>query len=512
MKILTGTQHAELDRYTIENEPIESIELMERASQAIALEIMSRWGKQRIVYVFAGAGNNGGDGLAVARLLYKEGYRVAVYLFNVKGHLSPDCSTNRDRLVELQSAENSAERLVFKEIIQGFDFPKINANDIIIDALFGTGLKSPLSGGFAVVARKINGTHAHIVSIDIPSGLMCENNAFTDRSVVIHAELTLSVQLPKLAFLMADNETCVGEWKTIDIGLSEEGIAQANTPYSIIEENEVRELLHKRPAFAHKGTMGHALLVAGSHGMAGAAILAAKSCLRSGVGKLSVHTCSSANNILQISVPEAVLLLDKNSRNISETLDISRFQSIGIGPGIGRDNATAEAVQSYLAVADEPLVVDADALNILGDHREWMGHLPSGSILTPHVKELENITGICANSYERLTQASELAVSYHIYVILKGHYTAICTPQGRVLFCPKGNPGMATPGSGDVLTGILTGLLAQGYPPSEATILGVWLHASAGDLAAEELGEEFMLASDIITHLSGAWRRLKIED
>lgn len=509
MKILIGTQHATLDKFTIENEPVASIDLMERAAHALTTEIMARWDKQRTIFVFSGAGNNGGDGLAVARLLFEQGYRLAVYLFNVKGQLSEDCEINRDRLLALLEKPEADERLVIKEITQGFDFPQIKSSDVVVDALFGTGLKKPLSGGFAVVARKINSVHAHVVSIDVPSGLMCEDNSFTDRAEVVHAELTLTIQLPKLAFLMADNERCVGEWKTLDIGLSAEGIEQADTPYSLIEKSEVQAMLRPRPIFAHKGTMGHALLVAGSYGMAGASILSAKACLRSGVGKLTLHTSASNQNILQTSVPEAVLSLDKNSRCISESIDTSHYQAIGIGPGLGQDDATAEALQSYLAVADDPMVIDADALNLLADHREWMGHLPVGSILTPHAKELDRLTRCSATPYERLSNATNLAVQYHVYVILKGHYTAICTPQGRVRFCPRGNAGMATPGSGDVLTGILAGLLAQGYAPSETAILGTWLHATAGDLAAEALGQEFMLASDIITHLSGAWKELK---
>lgn len=509
MKILTGTQHKELDLYTIENEPIDSIDLMERASRAIAAEIMRRWDKQRTVFVFAGAGNNGGDGLAVARLLFHQGYRVAVFLFNIKGKLSVDCEINRDRLLEILEEETAHERLVLKEITQGFDFPKVHQQDIVVDALFGTGMRGPLSGGFAVVVRKINSLHAHVVSIDVPSGLMCEDNSFTDRNTVIHAELTLTMQLPKLAFLMADNETCVGEWKTLDIRLSPEGMTKANTPYTLIERQDVRDMLRTRSVFAHKGNLGHALLVAGCYGMAGAAILSCQGCLRSGTGKLTLHTGAANNTIIQISVPEVVMWPDRNNRCISDTPDISPYATIGLGPGIGKDPATVHAVHEYLALADMPMVVDADALNILGEHREWMGHLPSGSILTPHVKELERMTGSCTSSYERLMRATELALQYHVYVILKGHYTAICTPQGRVFFCPRGNAGMATPGSGDVLTGILTGLLAQGYAPSEAAILGVWLHASAGDLAAHDLSEESMLASDIVTHLGKAFQELR---
>lgn len=509
MKILTGTQHAELDRYTIEHEPIESIDLMERASVAVADEIVARWDNRRTVFVFAGAGNNGGDGLAVARLLVGQGYRVAVYLFNVKGTLSEDCEINRDRLLEMLEDEDTSKRLVLKEIQQGFDFPHVRTQDVIVDALFGTGLRSPLSGGFAVVARKINTSHAHVVSIDIPSGLMCEDNSYIDRNTAVHAELTLTIGLPKLAFLLPENETCVGEWKVLDIGLSEEGIEKANTPLEMMELAEVRELLHKRSSFAHKGTMGHALLVAGSYGMAGASILASKACLRSGIGKLTLHTCAANNNIIQISVPEAIIRPDKNGRHICEAIDQERYQAIGIGPGIGKEEETAMALKQYIALASDPVVLDADALNILASHKEWMSHIPTGSILTPHVKELEGLIGAQANSYERLVGAIDLATKCHIYVIVKGHYTAICTPHGRVLFCPRGNAGMATPGSGDVLTGILTGLLAQGYTPCEAAMLGVWLHATAGDAAASELTEECMLASDIVKHLAVAYKELK---
>lgn len=509
MKILTGTQHRELDLYTIEHEPIDSIDLMERASVAVANEVMKRWNNQRTVFVFAGSGNNGGDGLAVARLMVEQGYRVAVYLFNVKGRLSEDCEENRNRLQEMLEDEETSRRLVLKEITQGFDFPKVRTKDIVIDALFGTGLQGPLNGGFAVVVHKINATHAHVVSIDVPSGLMCENNYLTQRNSVVHAELTLTIGLPKLAFLFPENEIAVGEWKVLDIGLSAEGIEKANSPYSILEISDLQEILHERSRFAHKGTMGHALLVAGSYGMAGASILACKACLRSGIGKLTLHTCAANNTILQISVPEAVLMPDKNGRCISEPVDMHSFHAVGIGPGLGREEKAVRAMQQYLNLATDPLIVDADALGILGEHREWLNNLPTGSILTPHVKELEGIVGSCANSYERLQAAIDLATRGHIYVILKGHYTAICTPQGRVLFCPRGNAGMATAGSGDVLTGILTGLFAQGYTPGETATLGVWLHAAAGDHAAAEMGEECMLAGDIVTHLKDAFKELR---
>lgn len=488
----------------MEHEPIASIDLMERASKAVAREVMSRWDRGHSVFVFAGAGNNGGDGLAVARLLNRQGYRVAVYLFNIKGKLSEDCEANWVRLQEMQGIE-------LHEITQGFDFPAIRTSDVVVDALFGTGLRTPLSGGFAAVARKINLLHAHVVSIDVPSGLMCEDNAYVDRNSVVHAELTLTIGLPKLCLLMADNEQCVGAWKTLDIGYAPQAVEQTSTPYAIIEEREVRDIYRPRKRFAHKGMMGHALLVSGCYGMAGAAVLSARGCLRSGVGKLSVHTPTSNLTIMQMGVPEAIVLPSKSTRCIMDTIDISRYQAIGIGPGLGLEAETVDAVGQYLALADDPIVLDADALNMLGRHREWLSQVPAGSIFTPHVKELENMVGSCSSSYERMTRASELAVKCQGYVILKGHYSAICTPQGRILFCPRGNAGMATPGSGDVLTGILTGLLAQGYTPFETCVLGVWLHATAGDHAASELSEESMLASDIVNHLGDAFKNSKLK-
>lgn len=506
MKILIDRQHAELDRYTIENEPIESIDLMERASVALTAEIARRFDTSSTIYIFAGPGNNGGDGLAVARLLAEQNFRVFAFLFNVKGHLSEDCEMNRDRIISM--LEQGVTNLVFKEVTQGFDFPSIKQHDVVVDALFGTGLSKPLSGGFAGLVRKINSLHCNVVSIDIPSGLMCEDNEFTDRNLVIHATLTLTIQLPKLSFLFPENEKCVGEWKTVDIGLSRDGIEQMSSPYSIMEMGEMKELLTPRSKFAHKGTMGHALLVSGSYGMAGAAQLACKTCLRSGVGKLTLHTPANNTTIMQIAVPEAVLIPDKDKYVISESIDTSRFDAIGIGPGLGMDDLTADALQRYIMMVDSPLVLDADALNLLALHRDWLSHLPAGTILTPHVKELENLVGRCTNSYERLTAATELATKHNLYILLKGHYTAICTPQGKVLFCPRGNAGMATPGSGDVLTGLITGLLTQGYSPISASMLGVWLHATAGDFAASELTENCMIASDIIAHLPKAFKEL----
>ncbi len=505
MKVLTGGQFRELDLYTIEHEPVASIDLMERAAHALTDELLRRFPHvQGNIYVFAGPGGNGGDGLAMARMLTLAGHDVKAYLFNVSGHLNPDCATNRDRLLQTEGAE-------LVEITSELAFPELRAGDLVIDALFGTGLSKPLSGGFALVAKRINQSAAHVVAIDLPSGLMTETNAYNDTSSIVHAHVTLSIQLPKLAFLYPENERFVGDFCLLDIGLSEEGLDGIKTHLWMMEENEMRALLRRRTLFAHKGTMGHGLLMAASRGMAGAAILAARAALRTGLGKLTVQLPHSCLNILQVAVPEAVIQMDVDPDIITSTIDASTFQAMAVGPGIGRNRHTAAAFHAYLHQQAAPMVIDADALNILAANKEWLKELPADSILTPHPKELEGLVGHCANTFERMNMARQLATTYHVFVVVKGHYSQICMPTGDVLFNPTGNPGMATAGSGDVLTGILLSLLAQGYLPAEAVQLGVYLHGLAGDLAAEELGEESLLASDIIEFLPKAFKKLRTD-
>ena len=503
MKLLTGGQFRELDRYTIEHEPISSIDLMERASHAVTDEVLRRYGTaQKRFFIFSGPGGNGGDGLAVARMLSEAGQMVHAYLFNVSGKLSEDCQTNRDRL-------KTAEEGCLTEVTTEFLFPDLHPDDIVIDALFGTGLSKSLNGGFAIVARKLNQSGCTIISIDMPSGLMCEDNTFNDPSSIVRASLTLCIGQPKLAFLFPENEKYVGEIHRLDIGLSEEGLASLKTNLWVTEPEEVASMLRLRPRFAHKGLMGHALLVSGSRGMAGAAILTAQACLRSGAGKVTVHTPLVNLPILQASIPEAIVQMDLDSDIITAAIDASSFKTIGIGPGLGCDVHTANALHDYLRQNIGPMVIDADAINLLGENPAWFNDLPTDSILTPHPKELEKLVGHCSGSYERMNRARTFALTHRVFVVVKGHYSMVCTPTGSVHFNPSGNPGMATPGSGDVLTGILTSLLAQGYLPAEAAQLGVYLHGLAGDFAAQELGEESLIASDIISHLPQAFKDLR---
>ena len=505
MKILTSSQLKELDKYTIAHEPIASIDLMERAAIALTNAIIRRWDKSFKMVVFAGPGNNGGDALAVARMLSQRGYHVEVFLFNTKGKLSEECQTNLERLKMCGS-------VYFTEISTQFDPPELTESHVVIDGLFGSGLNKPLSGGFAAVVKYINASKAQVAAIDIPSGLMGEDNTYNIRQNIVHADVTLSIQLPKLSFLFPENEDVVGEWELLDIGLKQSYIDATATPFSILGEEVIRPIVKPRKRFAHKGSFGHGLLIAGSYGMAGASILSAKACLRSGIGLLTVHTPIHNHDILQISVPEAIVQTDIHERYFAQPTDLSRYKAIAIGPGLGQEEDTALAMMEQIQGSNLPIILDADAINILSTHRNWLSRLPKRCILTPHLGELERLIGKCMDTYERLTKVKELAAYLQSYIIVKGAWTTIVTPEGEYFFNPTGNPGMATGGSGDVLTGILLALVAQGYSREEACKLGVYIHGLAGDIAAEDMTETGMISSDIINALPNAWKKIRQTD
>lgn len=502
MKIFPTSSIKALDAYTIEHEPVASIDLMERAAQALTAAISERWTADTPFTVFAGPGNNGGDALAVARLLADQGYKSEIYLFNTKGTLSPDCEANKERLVRMTNID-------FHEVTSQFVPPVLTAEHVVIDGLFGSGLNKALSGGFAAVVKYINASPATVVAIDIPSGLMGEDNTYNVLSNIIRADLTLSLQLPKLAFFFAENEPFVGEWQLLDIGLSEEAIDDTDTDFHLLEAEDMPHLLKPRGRFAHKGCFGRALLIAGSQGMAGASVLAARACLCSGVGLLTVHVPYCNNSIVQTSVPEAMTEFDISDTCFASSTDTDDYQAVAIGPGIGKAPETEAALLDQIDSCQTPMVVDADALNLLGVHRSYIAKLPKGSILTPHPKELERLVGKCQNSYERLMKARELAQTTGVHILLKGAYTAIITPQGKCSFNVTGNPGMATGGSGDVLTGVLLALLAQGYDAGTAATLGAYVHGLAGDVACKKQGMTGMTAGDIVTCLPMAWRMLE---
>lgn len=505
MKIFTAAQIHELDNYTITHEPIKSIDLMERAAKTITRTIMDEWTDRTPMVIFAGPGNNGGDSLAVARLLAEENYKVSVYLFNIHNKLSDDCAANKQRLIDSKRVGH------FTEVTLNFDPPELTEDMVVIDGLFGSGLNKPLIGGFASLVKYINQCPAKVVSIDIPSGLMCEDNTYNIHSNIIRADLTLTLQQKKLSMMMADCQKYIGRLRVLDIRLSKEYIDKTEANCRILEEQDVRRLLMPRDDFAHKGAMGNALIIAGSYGMAGAAVLATRACLRSGVGKVTVHTPRRNYLVMQTAVPEAVMQMDHEETYFSESVDSTDFDALGIGPGLGLVENTAIALIGQIRRTSCPIVADADALNILANHQAWMQQLPSGIIMTPHPKEFDRMAGSASNNdYERLIRAQQMAEHIKGYIILKGHHSALCMPDGHIVFNATGNSGMATAGSGDVLTGILTALLARGYDKGTACQLGMYLHGLAGDLAAKEVGKESLVASDIIQFLPKAF--LKLED
>ena len=399
MKIFTSAQTHELDNYTIEHEPIKSIDLMERAAKALMHAITGRWMPTVPVVVFAGPGNSGGDALAVARLLTEQGFQVKTYLFNISGRLSADCAENKRRLLETKKAKG-----LFTEVTQEFDPPQLEHGMLVVDGLFGSGLNKPLNGGFASLVKYINSSKAEVVSIDTPSGLMTEDNTYNVRQNIIRATLTLTLGQKKLSMLFAENQPFIGELQVLDIGLSREGIEKTDSQYTMLTRDDVKPLLLKRDPFAHKGTMGNALIIAGSYGMAGAAILATEACLRSGAGKVTAYSPRKNVLILQTAVPEAVLHIGNEETAFVEGIDTEDFQAVGIGPGLGTSEQTAIAIIAQLRRTQCPLVCDADAINILSSHRAWLQQLPKEIIMTPHPKEFDRLEGhspIASNSCRR---------------------------------------------------------------------------------------------------------------
>ena len=504
IKIFETSKIRELDQYTIDHEPIASIDLVERAATAFAQEFCRKFSKQNRVIIFAGPGNNGADALAIARLLSDEGYRIEAYLFNPNRRLSPECEASKRRLSDEQKVN-------LIEVIDEFTPPELTNRDIVIDGLFGTGLRSPLLGGYAAVVDYINQSEAVVVSIDIPSGLFGEDNRTNNPKHIICADYTYSFEFPKLAFLLPENESFVGKWERLLIGIHPAIIEKTKTPYMMITDEDFAGLLKPRNRFAHKGLFGHALLIAGSQGKMGAAVLAAKACLRSGAGLLTVHIPKRGETTLQSTVPEAMVSLDADADFVTVLPDIKTYDAIAIGPGIGTQDLSVDLLKTLLESFRKPLLLDADALNILAMNTKLIPLIPPHSILTPHPKEFDRLFGACDSGYERIHKASAMAGKLKLSIVLKGAYTAICTPEGNVYINSTGNPGMATAGSGDVLTGIILGLLAQNHSPETSAVVGVYLHGLAGDLALAGASEESLIAGDIIRMLGKAFRMQRDE-
>lgn len=498
MKIFTTKEIREIDNYTIEHDGVDSLTLMERAAEAVTCEITARFRPSRRIVIFAGSGNNGGDALVVAKMLYEQGYRPEVILFNVRSsHLSKCCEVCRDRLLELEDVN-------FTEVLGTFTPPDLDKNDVVIDGLFGTGLRTPINSGFAALIRYINESGAYTIAIDIPSGLCGEWNSGTPRNNIIRARLTLAFQFSRLAFFFAENAEFIGEVKVLDIGLSQEATCKTRSDYYLIEDEDVRGMVKRRNPFANKYDAGTVLLVAGSYGMLGASIMSARAVMRSGAGLVTVHAPSCGFQPLQTAIPEALFEVDRGEYFIKR-IDLNHnYGAVAVGPGLGTNEETIDALDQFLKNCHQPVVLDADALNCIALRPMLLRSIPMGSVLTPHAGEFDRLFGVHGTQEERLLKAIEVSKLYGFTIVLKGHNTMTVRSDGKVYINSSGNAGMATAGSGDVLTGIIASFIAQGYAMDWAVVMGVYVHGLAGDIAAEEYGEMGVMASDIIANIGKA--------
>jgi NAD(P)H-hydrate epimerase len=500
LPIFSSDQIKAIDTFTIQTEPISSIDLMERACLKCFQWIIKNYDIKNSFKVCCGLGNNGGDGLAIARQLLVHGYKVEVFVIHYGDKYSDDFFKNKKRLEQLFSQ-------FVMDVYEVKHLPNIKSSDTVIDALFGIGLSKPLDGLVAECVKSINESNAKVISIDVPSGLFIDKHSGIASSI-IKANDTLTFQFPKLAFLLSENSVYVGDGHILDIGLKLNEDIRKQCERFYLTGNFIRDLIKPRQKFSHKGTFGHSLLVVGSFGKIGAAILASHSLLRSGAGLLTVCVPHCGYEIMQTSVPEAMVLVKGEDYLKIEELDLKPYSAIGIGPGIGIELDTQQSVKIILEQSKKPLVIDADALNAISFNKEWLKLIPVNSILTPHPKEFERLTRSVTNDFERHQLQIEFSKQYKVLVVLKGAHTCITTPEGKCYFDSTGNSGLAKGGSGDVLTGLVTGLLAQGYSSFEACVVGVYVHGLAGDITKIEKGEIAMIPSDVISNLPKAFMSL----
>ncbi|ANW96010.1 hypothetical protein AXE80_06820 [Wenyingzhuangia fucanilytica] len=495
MKIFNAAQIKELDIYTTQEQKISPIQLMERAADKCATWLRNKYPIHTHFSVFCGLGNNGGDGLAIARLLIAHQYKVTIYILKYSPNTSQGFEENLALLKDL---------ITIRTIISEKHIPPIEKNSVIIDAIFGAGINRPIEGVCKTLIENLNKLDNPKVAIDIPSGLPCEIDDFSKENTILSADYTITFDAPKLSFLLPKTAHYVGNWKTLPIGLSENYKQTIESDYEYIQSNDILKITKKRDVFSHKGTFGHVEMIGGSHGKIGAMILATKASLRVGAGLSTAFTPNCGMQIMQTSVPEAMWTGNRANEYYLEGNYISSNKTVAIGPGLGIHPKTQTFLHLVLKATKTPMVIDADAINILARNKEWLNILPENSILTPHPKEFERLIGSFSNDAEKLKKLKEFTATYKCIVVLKGAHTAVANVNGQIYFNCTGNPGMATAGSGDVLTGMIAGLLAQQYSPIHAAILGVYLHGLAGDLTVKEIGMPSLIASDLVNYIGKA--------
>jgi ADP-dependent NAD(P)H-hydrate dehydratase / NAD(P)H-hydrate epimerase len=502
VELYNAAQIKKWDSYTIENEPISSIDLMERAAAKCVEWIFANGFNHRSFKIFCGKGNNGGDGLAIARMLFTKDVVVEVCILEFGKLGSDDFQANLQRLHELP---------IPIHFLQSAEQLPILKDEVVIDALYGSGLNKPLDGLSAALVNHINKNAVDVIAIDVPSGMFLD--ASSKDNIVISATHTLTFQTTKLAFLVAENSTHVGQLHILDIALDKGFLKQEPASKFTLDEIFIKSIYksRKKKSFSHKGSFGHALIIAGSYGKIGAAVLAAKACLKTGAGLLTCYIPDCGYNIMQTALPEAMIITDDHEKILANLPShIENYSAIGIGPGLGTAVETQKLFSFLVRRSDKPVVIDADGLNCLSLDVSLLSQLQPNTILTPHPKEFDRLFGEHNSDFDRITTAETKSKELHTIIVLKGHHTLITTPGGISFFNTTGNAGLAKGGSGDVLTGIITALLSQGYEPAHAAILGVYLHGLAADIAAKEIALESMMPSDVIDHLSKAYKRLDI--
>lgn len=498
MKIFTAEKTRELDKLTIESQRITSTELMERAALQAFLWLVNHFQDKKTIYhIFCGVGNNGGDGLVIARLLKQNYFDVHVYVVPFSENYSTDFSLNLERLKEYN--------VTYEFIREDSAFPDIAESHILVDAVFGIGLTREMDHWLQVLIQKINYHAAFKVAIDVPSGLFLHQKT----TVAIQSDVVLTFQLPKLAFYLPDNELFIKEIVLLPIDLDEKAMETILTHQYYIDWNEIKKRYKPISRFSHKGTQGHVLLVGGCYGKIGAMVMASQAALRSGCGLATVFVPKCGYEILQTTTPEAMVITDENFDKITNIFFDLKPMAIGIGMGMGQSEETATAFYQFLKANSVPLVVDADGLNILSQHQDWLSLLPKNSILTPHPKELERLIGPWKDDFEKIEKTIQLAQKYQAVVLIKGAFTLLIDGK-NVYVNSSGNQALATGGSGDVLSGIIASFRAQGYSALDSALLGVYFHGKTADLAMKDMGYEGFIASDIINYLGKVFLELRV--
>ncbi len=469
--LLNAKQIHDADTYTIAHEPISSLDLMERAAKAFEQAFTARYGDtEKSIAIYCGTGNNGGDGLAIARLLTDYGFeQVDVKIARFSEKASDDFNANLKRL-----NETGIPIKEFKTIAELADEPA----DIIIDALLGNGLNKPLAGEYAQLVQQINNWEKTVIAVDVPTGFYSEGEIDPD-AITIKADLAITFQQPKINFLLAESKSAIKNWVAVDIGIDHNFTQQLNSPYQYLEGTDIKKILKPRERFSNKGTYGHALIVAGQPETMGAALLCSSACAQAGAGLTTACIPQSGLTALNSYMPEIMAIVREG--DVQPTIDWTKFSTMGIGPGLGKDDNALALLTDILTNYTKPVVIDADALNLLATHKQLWACLPKGSVLTPHMKEFDRLFGEHKNWWQRLQTAMQKAKELKIHIVLKNDYTIIASPDEQLYFNSTSNAAMASGGMGDVLTGIITALLAQKYSPLEACLAGVYLHGKAGD-------------------------------